>query len=129
MIDVENVTAAYGDTDVLHGISLHVNKGEIMVIMGQSGCGKTTFLRALMGLHRPKSGTVRIGELDLTKMTDKEYAEFCRSVGVMIATALIASVGRAESFARGRDLAAWLGLVPRQSTTGDKPRLVPLERI
>ena len=44
-------------------------------------------------------------------------------VGVMIATALIAAVGRAESFARGRDLAAWLGLVPRQLTTGGKPRI------
>jgi transposase len=49
-------------------------------------------------------------------------------VGVMIATALIAAVGRAESFARGRDLAAWLGLVPRQSTTGGKPRLLGISK-
>jgi transposase len=44
-------------------------------------------------------------------------------VGVMNATALVAAVGEARSFARGRDLAAWLGLVPRQATTGGKPRL------
>jgi transposase len=43
-------------------------------------------------------------------------------VGVTIATALIAALGRADSFSRGRDLAAWLGLVPRQSTTGGRPR-------
>lgn len=49
-------------------------------------------------------------------------------VGVMIATALIAAVGRAESFARGRDLAAWLGLVPRQLTTGGKPRLLGISK-
>jgi len=49
-------------------------------------------------------------------------------VGVMIATALIAAIGRAESFARGRDLAAWLGLVPRQSTTGGKPRLLGISK-
>ena len=49
-------------------------------------------------------------------------------VGVMIATALIAAIGKAESFARGRDLAAWLGLVPRQSTTGGKPRLLGISK-
>ena len=83
MIEVENITAAYGDTEVLRGISLHVKQGEIMVIMGQSGCGKTTFLRSLMGLHRPTGGAVRIGELDLTQMTEKQYLRFCRSVGVL----------------------------------------------
>jgi transposase len=45
-------------------------------------------------------------------------------VGVMIASALIAAIGKAETFEHGRDLAAWLGLVPRQSTTGGKPRLM-----
>ena len=49
-------------------------------------------------------------------------------VGIMIATALVAAIGRAESFARGRDLAAWLGLVPRQSTTGGKPRLLGISK-
>ncbi len=49
-------------------------------------------------------------------------------VGVTIATALIAAVGRADSFARGRDLAAWLGLVPRQSTTGGRPRLLGISK-
>ena len=44
-------------------------------------------------------------------------------IGALIASALVAAVGRAESFGRGRDLAAWLGLVPRQFTTGGKPKL------
>jgi transposase len=47
---------------------------------------------------------------------------------VLNATALIASIGHGESFARGRDLAAWLGLVPRQLTTGGKPRLVGISK-
>ena len=71
---------------------------------------------------------------------DAEFASWAREdadarrlasipgVGVMIATALIAAIGRAESFARGRDLAAWLGLVPRQSTTGGKPRLLGISK-
>ncbi len=49
-------------------------------------------------------------------------------VGVMIAAALIAAIGKAETFAHGRDLAAWLGLVPRQSTTGGKPRLMGISK-
>jgi transposase len=66
---------------------------------------------------------------------NKEFAAFVKvdeaarllvsipGIGVTIASALIAAIGKAESFAKGRDLAAWLGLVPKQSTTGGKPRL------
>jgi transposase len=49
-------------------------------------------------------------------------------IGVLNATALVAAVGNAYTFARGRDLAAWLGLVPRQITTGGKPRLVGITK-
>ena len=67
---------------------------------------------------------------------DAEFAAFVKEnedamrlatipgVGVTIASALIAAIGKAESFEHGRDLAAWLGLVPRQSTTGGKPKLL-----
>jgi len=71
---------------------------------------------------------------------DNEFAACARSdadarrlatipgIGVLNATAMVAAVGRAETFARGRDLAAWLGLVPRQITTGGKPRLVGITK-
>lgn len=71
---------------------------------------------------------------------DKELADWARTeeaarrlmtvlgIGVLNATALIAAVGQGESFARGRDLAAWFGLVPRQVTTGGKPRLVGISK-
>jgi transposase len=49
-------------------------------------------------------------------------------IGVLNATALVAAIGNGETFARGRDLAAWLGLVPRQITTGGKPRLVGITK-
>ena len=49
-------------------------------------------------------------------------------VGALIASALVAALGRAESFERGRDLAAWLGLVPRQFTTGGKPKLLGISK-
>ena len=71
---------------------------------------------------------------------DKEFAEWARNeeaarrlmtipgIGVLNATALVAAIGRGESFARGRDLAAWLGLVPRQVTTGGRPRLLGISK-
>ena len=71
---------------------------------------------------------------------DREFAAQARSdavmrrlatipgIGPMNATALVAAVGDARTFARGRDLAAWLGLVPRQSTTGGKPRLLGITK-
>ena len=76
----------------------------------------------------------RIAELD------KELTEWVRNeeaarrlmtipgIGVLNATALVAAIGHGESFARGRDLAAWLGLVPRQLTTGGRPRLVGISK-
>jgi len=49
-------------------------------------------------------------------------------IGVTIASALIAAAGKAESFAKGRDLASWLGLVPKQSSAGGKPRLLRISK-
>jgi transposase len=71
---------------------------------------------------------------------DKEFAEHARGdeqarrlltipgIGALNATALVAAVGDARTFARGRDLAAWLGLVPRQATTGGKPHLLGITK-
>jgi transposase len=49
-------------------------------------------------------------------------------LGPLIATALVAAIGRAEAFGRGRDLSAWLGLVPKQVTTGGKPKLLGITK-
>jgi transposase len=71
---------------------------------------------------------------------DKEFAAFTKEnedarrlatipgVGVTIASALIAAIGKGEAFEHGRDLAAWLGLVPRQSTTGGRPKLLGISK-
>jgi transposase len=59
---------------------------------------------------------------DVTFVEADEVAQLLVSIGVMVASALIAAIGKAESFANGRDLAAWLGLVPKQSRTGGKAK-------
>ena len=58
---VENLVAGYGDGVVLDGISLTVAAGETVAVLGRNGVGKTTLLRTIMGLVRPKSGAVRFG--------------------------------------------------------------------
>ena len=83
MIKVRNLVAGYGKSIVLDDISLDVAPHEIVVIMGQSGCGKSTFLRHLIGLQRSVSGTVEINGTDITKMSHRQYRDFCRSLGVL----------------------------------------------
>ncbi len=83
MIKVHNLVAKYGDLLVLDDVSLEVKPQEVMVIMGQSGCGKSTFLRHLIGLQRPVSGKVEIDGRDITQMSEEEYRRYCQSVGVL----------------------------------------------
>jgi len=64
---VENLTVAYGDTPVLNGVSLHVRRGEFTALLGSSGCGKTTLLRAVSGFVPVQAGTISIGGRDVTR--------------------------------------------------------------
>jgi ABC-type polar amino acid transport system ATPase subunit len=70
MIGVENLVKRHGSLEVLRGISLEVPKGAVVVIIGPSGGGKSTFLRCLNGLEPFQEGIVKIGELVLTPATD-----------------------------------------------------------
>ena len=65
-IDVRALVADYGAAPVLRGIDLTVAGGEIVALLGSSGCGKTTLLRCIAGLERPRSGSIRIGDRDVT---------------------------------------------------------------
>lgn len=65
MLLVDNIRAAYGAIEVLHGISLRVEQGEIVTLIGANGAGKTTTLTCISGLHKPKSGRVLLEGRDL----------------------------------------------------------------
>ena len=69
VIQVENLVTHYGERQILNGVSLTVNEGEVLVIMGGSGSGKSTLLRYMLALERPTSGTIRILGQDLTTAT------------------------------------------------------------
>jgi NitT/TauT family transport system ATP-binding protein len=62
-IDVENLSFAYPGTDtlILSDVNMHVNEGDFVCLLGQSGCGKSTFLRLLAGLEAPTGGTISVG--------------------------------------------------------------------
>jgi phospholipid/cholesterol/gamma-HCH transport system ATP-binding protein len=82
LIEVENLEAFYGRRRVLHGIDFTVHAGEIRVIMGGSGSGKSTLLRHLLGLQRPRGGSVRILGVDLRTASDREMLDLHRRIGV-----------------------------------------------
>jgi phospholipid/cholesterol/gamma-HCH transport system ATP-binding protein len=67
VVRVEHLTAKYGDRVVLEDVSCEVRRGEVFVIVGGSGCGKTTLLRHMIGLQRPASGRVFVEGEDLTR--------------------------------------------------------------
>jgi phospholipid/cholesterol/gamma-HCH transport system ATP-binding protein len=71
-VTVTDLTKAYGRTTVLHNISLEVKPGEIFVIMGPSGSGKSVLLKQISGLERPTSGEVKIGEFSASDPATRE---------------------------------------------------------
>ncbi len=81
-VEVWGLTAHYGHTQVLFDLNLSIQPGEIMVIMGGSGSGKSTFLRHLIGLERPSSGVINLLGQDITQLGPVEMLDQRRRVGV-----------------------------------------------
>lgn len=76
MIDIKNITKSFGSLQVLKGIDLHIDKGEIVSIVGPSGAGKTTLLQIIGTLDRPDSGQVVIDGIDTSKLSTKKLSDF-----------------------------------------------------
>ena len=68
MLSVTDLRSAYGESEVLHGLSFDVEPGEIVAIMGRNGMGKTTLMKTLMGIVTTKSGAVRIGDTPISDL-------------------------------------------------------------
>lgn len=76
MIEVCDVCKSYGDLQVLKDVSLRVDRGEVVSIVGASGAGKTTLLQIMGTLERPTSGTLILDGTDVTRFSDKQLARF-----------------------------------------------------
>jgi branched-chain amino acid transport system ATP-binding protein len=66
LLEIEDVSAGYGEAEVLHGVSLRVAEGEVVTLVGRNGAGKTTLLRCMMGLHRATAGSMRLAGRDIS---------------------------------------------------------------
>ena len=76
MIRVKDIHKSFGSLEVLKGVDLEIQKGEIVSIIGKSGAGKTTLLQIIGTLDKADSGTVVINGVDVSGLSDKELAEF-----------------------------------------------------
>ena len=132
MIKLEGITKSFGSLQVLKGIDLEINKGEIVSIVGPSGAGKTTLLQIMGTLDEPDAGVVQIDGTVVSRMKEKELSafrnknigfvfqfhqllpEFTALENVMI-PALIAGVSSKEAHERAVKILDFMGLVDRAS--------------
>lgn len=132
MIKLEGITKSFGSLQVLKGIVLEINKGEIISIVGPSGAGKTTLLQIMGTLDEPDAGVVQIDGTVVSRMKEKELSafrnknigfvfqfhqllpEFTALENVMI-PALIAGVSSKEAHERAMKILDFMGLVDRAS--------------
>lgn len=83
MIELRNVTFGYTDEPVLRDVSFTIPEGESRIIMGQSGSGKSTILKLLLGLFKPQEGQVLIDDQDITRMGERQLQEVRRRMGMV----------------------------------------------
>lgn len=135
MIQVRDISKSYDTLRVLSGITLDIDRGEIVSIVGPSGAGKTTLLQIIGTLDRPDGGSVMYDGVDVLSMKDRELARFRNgNIGFVFQfhqllpeftmlenvaiPAMIGGKKRAEAFAEARKLIDYLGLGDR---AGHKP--------
>lgn len=146
MIDIKGIEKSFGSLKVLKGIDLHINKGEVVSIVGQSGAGKTTLLQIIGTLDKTDAGHViingtNVSELSKSKLADfrnlhigfvfqfhQLLPEFTALENIMI-PAFIAGKSRKEAKARAMELLEFMGLKDRAShkpaelSGGEKQRI------
>jgi phospholipid/cholesterol/gamma-HCH transport system ATP-binding protein len=83
VVAARNVTAGYNGDTVLRDVSVDIPGNEISVILGESGCGKTTLLKNMIGLLKPAEGSIDVLGKDILTIDENEYNELMRSVGVL----------------------------------------------
>lgn len=146
MIEVKNIHKQFGTLEVLRGVSLTVQDGEIVSIVGKSGAGKTTLLQIIGTLDKPSDGSIVIDGVDVLRLGERELAEFRNhhigfifqmhqllpeftAIENVMMPALIAGESQREAHLRATDLLTRLGLAermehrPNQLSGGEKQRV------
>ena len=151
MVQVDGLRKSYGTVEAVRGVSLEVDRGEVVVVIGPSGCGKSTLLRCLNLLEQPSAGTLRIGErlIDFgagSLPRGRELARFRARIGmvfqqfdlfphftvlrnVMAGPVIVKKMAEPEAEGIARDLLAKVGLAdftaryPRELSGGQQQRV------
>ena len=132
MIQLEGITKSFGSLQVLKGIDLTINKGEVVSIVGPSGAGKTTLLQIMGTLDKPDAGRIVLNHVEVNRLKDKELAafrnkeigfvfqfhqllpEFTALENVMIPALINGTSGR-NARKEAEEMLAFLGLAERAS--------------
>lgn len=146
MIDIQGVTKSFGNLQVLKGIDLHINKGEVVSIVGPSGAGKTTLLQIMGTLDKADSGKIMVDAVEVSRLSRSKLSDFRnRHIGfvfqfhqllpeftalenIMI-PAFIAGKKQSEAKKRANELLTFMGLTnraqhkPNQLSGGEKQRV------
>jgi len=146
MIDIHHITKSFGSLQVLKGIDLHIDKGEVVSIVGPSGAGKTTLLQIIGTLEKPDTGSVYIDDVDVTQLSGNKLSrfrnqhlgfvfqfhqllpEFTAIENIMI-PAYIAGIKPSEAKQRATELLQFMGLAdrathkPNELSGGEKQRV------
>ncbi len=146
MIDIKGITKSFGSLQVLKGIDLHIDKGEVVSIVGPSGAGKTTLLQIIGTLDKPDCGSICVDGIDVSNLSTKKLSdfrnqhlgfvfqfhqllpEFTALENIMI-PAFIAGKGTKEAKKRAEELLAFMGLAdranhkPAELSGGEKQRI------
>jgi phospholipid/cholesterol/gamma-HCH transport system ATP-binding protein len=102
MIEIKDVFKSFRKNEVLKGVNLTIKKGETIVIIGRSGCGKSVLLKLIMGLLKPDSGKILVNGDDVTALNDKELRELRQKFGMLFqASALFDSMTVDENVGLG----------------------------
>ena len=100
VIVVENLVARFGNDLILDGVSFYVSKGEILGILGGSGCGKTTLMRHMVGLNLPIAGRVLIEGIEVSSNDNIDQTKAMRRIGILFqSSALFGSMTLSENVA------------------------------
>jgi len=89
MIEIKDIFKSFGKNQVLRGVDLTINKGETMVILGRSGCGKSVMLKLIMGLLKPDSGTIFVNGDEITSFKDNQFNTLRQKFGMLFQAAAL----------------------------------------
>src|SRR5262250_1829131 len=89
MVQISLLHKSFGEQSVLKGIDLQVRQGETLSVLGRSGTGKSVLLKLIIGLHKPNSGSIRVGGEEITKLSAKALNEVRKKIGFLFQQAAL----------------------------------------